>query len=389
MPRTALGRRVRRFCLLVLLGIAGGTPVSASRSSSSGWALGRVSEIFSDVRSAADFRYDLKDDTGTQMDCLHVDAILGDKSIWGGHGYLGLYHANANGQYSVRLASSPDMMSWTYRRTVVSNADMPFLKRVDKGQDGWLLLAHEQWMNPGSRLPSRLGFKLFYNESQLLHGDHFNSYIAPLSVGQQSQLEGTPSIYTATRSTVKGLVVVSADIGFHFNNDEGIDTVASSTLESFGPTVLVPRWNNPHEETRYNRMFIDKGAIGNIGQRAPGTISSMHISLQEANIGKMPPTIWADWRTWIYHFAPGEGAVPSGASGSSASMLNITTHRGSTAIGNPSWHAVPCPSAAWIPGRNADLDCVFVSYFVFSEGAAPGEAGVLAFVKPLPADDGE
>ena len=94
------------------------------------------------------------------------------------------------------------MMSWTYRRTIVSNADMPFLKRVDKGQDGWLLLAHEQWMNSGSRLPSRLGFKLFYNESQLLLGDHFNSFIAPLSVGQRSQLEGTPSIYTATR-TVK------------------------------------------------------------------------------------------------------------------------------------------------------------------------------------------
>ena len=168
-----------RFCLLVLLGIARMAPVSASRSSP-GRALGRVSEIFSDVRSAADFRYDLKDDTGTQMDCLHVDAILGDKSIWGGHGYLGLYHANVNGQYNVRLASSSDMMSWTYRRTIVSNADMPFLKRVDKGQDGWLLLAHEQWMNSGSRLPSRLGFKLFYNESQLLLGDHFNSYICLL-----------------------------------------------------------------------------------------------------------------------------------------------------------------------------------------------------------------
>ena len=45
---------------------------------------------------------------------------------------------------------------------------------------------------------------------------------------------------------------------------------------------------------------------------------------------------------------------------------------------------MPCPSDT-LPGREAD--CIFVSYFVFSEGAAPGEAGVLAFVKPLPADN--
>ena len=43
-------------------GIARMAPVSTSRSSS-GRALGRISEISSGVRSAADFRYDLKDDT--------------------------------------------------------------------------------------------------------------------------------------------------------------------------------------------------------------------------------------------------------------------------------------------------------------------------------------
>ena len=334
-----------------------------------------VSEIFTDVRSATQHRYDLKDNTGTQMDCLHVDAILGDKSIWGNHKYLGLYHANVGGQYNVRLASSSDMMSWTYRRTIIYNADMPYLKRVDSGQNGWLLLAHEQWMNPGSKLPSRLGFKLFYNESQLLSGVHFNSYIAPLSVGKHSQLEGTPNIYNARRSIVKDLVVVNAEIGFHFNNDKGVDTVASSQLQNFGPTALAPEWHDPHEEVRYNQMFIDKGAIGNIGQRASGMISTMHISLQEANIGKMPPTIWEDWRTWMYHYAPGEGGVPTGATGSSVEMLKISTHGGSTAIANPSWHIVPCPDQS--------SKCIFVSYFIFSEGAAPGEAGVLAFVKSL------
>ena len=329
--------------------------------------------IFGDVTTSLSHRYNMQDNTGHQLGVVHVDAIKGDKGPWGGHSYIGVYHVHVNNEFEVRLASSPDMMSWTYRRTLVSNADMPYLFRVDAGTDGWLMLTHEQWMTPGSGAPSRLGFKLYYNEAALLAGNHFNSYNAPLTVGHHSSIEGTPCIYAANRRMHHGLVVVDADIGFHFNNKHGIDQVGQGRLESFGPTTLQPSWGGTSRADNYDQLFIDKGAVGNIGQRAPGVIHGTHISLQEANIGPMPPTIWKDWRVWLYYFGSGEGDVPGGAGGAHVEVVPVKTHAGSTAFGNPSWHHVPCPGS----GGN----CVFVSYFIFGEGAKPGEGGVLGFVK--------
>jgi hypothetical protein len=92
------------------------------------------------------------------------------------------------GEYEVRLARSSDLMQWTFVRTLLPNADMPFLKKVTTGSGSssdasWILLTHEQWMRPGSETPSQLGFKLYYNESQLAAGDPFNSFVAPLTPG--------------------------------------------------------------------------------------------------------------------------------------------------------------------------------------------------------------
>ena len=89
----------------------------------------------------------------------------------------------------------------------------------------------------------------------------------------------------------------------------------------------------------------------------------------------MPP-IWADWRAWIYDFAQ-EALFPQ--NWGLCCILNITTHRGSTAIANRAGTPCPCPSD--LCGREAD--CIFVSYFVFSEAR---EAGV-HLSSTLPADN--
>lgn len=248
---------------------------------------------------------------------------------------------------------------------------MPYLKRV-KGNT-WLLLAHEQWENSGSRLPSRIGLKLYYNESDLFTGTHFNSFEAPLSVGRHSQLEGTPNIYSATAQLRSGYWVVDALLGFHFNDDKGVDQVAHATLQTFGPTVLQPTWS-AQPATRYNVLFIKAGAIGNIGQREMGTLGNTRFIVQEGNIGHMPPTIWQDWRIWIYWYSASEGIVPNGSG--RVQMLSPKTPGGSTAFGNPSFSIVKCP--------NDPLNkCLFVSYFLFGEGAAPGEGGSCIFFSPL------
>ena len=230
-------------------------------------------------------------------------------------------------------------------------------------------------MNAQSQLPSQLGFKLFYNETQLLYGDYFNSYVAPLSVGSQSQLEGTPSIYDMEVHTSNDLLVVDADVGFHFNDDNGVDQVAYGKLQDFGPTTITTSFVDQEVAINYNELFVNEGAIGNIGQRAPGYINGVHLNVQEANIGPMPPTVWEDWRVWLYFYGPDESAIPTGAEGSSVEVLKVVTHDGSTAFANPSFTQLPCS-----PNKQTGA-CIFISYFIFSEGAAPGEQGVVSFFK--------
>jgi hypothetical protein len=361
--------------------------------------------LFSNVTSSVAHAYDLKDDQGSQMACVHAYAAR-SPAVWGGgHRYWALYQAKVGSEFQVRLASSSDLVTWAFRRTLLQNADMPYASRPgpatpaqlragapqwplrDGGasNDGWIVVTHEQWMRPGSTLPSQLGFKLYYNESQLLAGTHFNSYVAPLSVGSASRLEGTPSLYATTLVQRGGLWMVDADVGFHFNDERGIDQVASGTLGSFGPTAVTPALTRQARADAYDDLFASRGAVGNIGQRAPGTLLGAHLCAQEANVGAMPPTVWADWRVWLYFFGAAEGDVPTGASGN-VTMLNVTTHGGSTAFGNPSWTVLPCPGASAGGPGGPSPSCLFVSYFLFGEGAAPGEAGVCAFVQQLPGD---
>ena len=229
-------------------------------------------------------------------------------------------------------------------------------------------------MSPGSGAPSRLGFKLYYNRSELLAGSHFNSFVAPLTVGARSRLEGTPNIYNATLRLSKGLYVVDAEIGFHFNDDSGVDQVAQGTLRSFGPTVDTPEWTSA-EATGYDEAFKRAGAVGNVGQRDAGVLGGSVIVVQEGNTGHMPPTVWKDWRLWLYVPAADESLPPSGK-GTITELVPITNGN-STAFGNPSFKTVPCP-------ENRASRCVFVSFFAFGEGAAPGEAGVVAFYGRAP-----
>jgi hypothetical protein len=157
-----------------------------------------LDDVFGNVTAADGFRYDLKDSAGYQMDCMHVLEAK-DVSAWGGSKYFATYHTKIGSEYEVRLSRSSNLLDWTFVRAIISNADMPYMSRpvvAETNSDNqWILLTHEQWMTAGSRIPSRLGFKLYSSESDLAAGNHFNSYIAPLTVGQSTTIEGTPSIY--------------------------------------------------------------------------------------------------------------------------------------------------------------------------------------------------
>ena len=237
---------------------------------------------------------------------------------------------------------------------------------------------------PGSSAPSRLGFKLYYSLAELLAGRHFNSFVAPLTLGAHTTLEGTPNIYNATAVTRGGLDMVDAEVGFHYNDQKGVDTVGHGSLRSFGPTSKEAEigWTTA-SATGYDAAFKKVGCIGNIGQRDAGGLGGSVLVMQEGNTAHMPPTVWAEWKLWLYSPDAAEDILgPAGPTGAGQiTQLKPTTDKGSTAFGNPSFKVVPCPGGSAAEGEQ---QCVFVSFFAFGEGAAPGEAGVVAFVNPAP-----
>ena len=123
----------------------------------------------------------------------------------------------------------------------------------------------------------------------------------------------------------------------------------------------------------------------------------------------MPHAPQADWKLWLYLPGTNETLPPTGAG--TPYRLSPVTDKNSTAFGNPSFKVLPCPPAAataatagataagsrrfddaagastpasTTAGITANTTgsspkCVFVSFFAFGEGAAPGEAGVVAF----------
>ena len=133
-----------------------------------------LESLLGDVTESLDYRYGLTDSSGLQMDCAHVDEIFSEegRNIVEGDSYYGVYHAMVGNEYQVRLATSSDLMTWKFRKTLISNADMPYVRRIEQmNPHSLLMLAHEQWMSPNSTIPSQLGFKLYANESTLLAPD--------------------------------------------------------------------------------------------------------------------------------------------------------------------------------------------------------------------------
>lgn len=116
----------------------------------------------------------------------------------------------------------------------------------------------------------------------------------------------------------------------------------------------------------YNAALTAAGATGNIGGRCFVEFAGDRWNIQEGNIQGPPivPTNFRDWRVWLYRYAD-----------ASVKMLAVRTHGGSVSFGNPSAVIVPSPKDGQA--------CMCVTYFVFGEGAGPGEAGSLLFFTPL------
>ena len=323
-----------------------------------------------------------------RMDALHVMELKKQANINTYGRYVGVYHHKSGGplDFEIHLATSEDLMNWTFRKVLLTHADMPYIIRstsdVTSEANSWIVLAHEEWQTNGS---CKLAFKTYYDEDVLLSGLHSFGYTADITLSDKG-LEGTPSIYSAELLLRNDRWVVDLNVGFHYNkqvsNEAGArDMVGTAILTDFG--------NNNSWATQAATNYMDhitlQGATGNVGQRDFITINDNKFALQEGNIQGAPYDKWdfGAWRLWIYQYKDETGMVPA-----PSDVVNINfwdtyfkpffprTHNRSTSFGNPSIKILTNPN-------DTTSQVLFAHFYIFGEGAATGEAGPCIFYQPI------
>jgi hypothetical protein len=341
--------------------------------------LERLKNLLTNVQGSTGHTYGVKDSRGVGMDCMRVIYA----PIHGVRRYLALYHHYQTDikTFHIFIAQSFDLLKWEFLRRVVSNADMPALQ-IDAAT-GRVLLVYEHFLSSKERWPCAVGVRLYSSIDTLISGKPLSMYTAPNTI---SRIEGTPNIYSFddTKQTI--------EIGFHYQNESLIrDEVARGLLRGFPGKE--PVWTAT-VDAKYNSALSKQGVTGNIGgrdvlqfnsnprrvpiaagtnpRRVPiaGTIELDALApvfmISEGNVQPPPahPTAWDSWRVWLWT-TDAEAVTP----------LHVQTHQSSVAVANPSMTVLPAP----LTGQPA----LFVTYFIFSEGAAKGEGGPLAFFTQL------
>jgi hypothetical protein len=247
-------------------------------------------------------------------------------------GFVGLYHSyrEATEAFYVHLATSSDLMNWTWRVELASEASMPTIKPAS---DGGYVVAWEQ--EPDNHLK----FAYYSTWTNLLNGVASKTFDAPRRLS--SCAEGTPNLYSASSTWV--------DVGFHFYANCDLDRQARGTTD----------WRSwsPAEKPLLDRAILVHGVMGGVGDRDVVSFKGFDFTLIE---GQVIRDDWRSWRIFLYDDETGQ-----------AEQLNIRTHAGSVAFTNPTVEQIV------IGGQKA----VLVTLFVPQEGAKSTEAGQLIYYR--------
>lgn len=359
--------------LTALLALALAAPALAgptrAQRAQSGESLAKIVER---VDRTTAHRYGAKDDRGAPLEGLKVVQVH-DRNI-------GIYHAPGGGRFNVHIATSGDLISWRRRVTIDEDASQPTIAVLPGGS---LLVAYEKTTladllprppapleqllhNPFKILDDvlnriRVRFRYYRSVDDLLDGRFARQFTAPRLLSPTA--EGTPSI---TNASLRGGLISRSriQVGLHyFANAVGqpqVDRRATGVLTNFRSWEERARPDLDEAflgaQTRHDGFAISPA--GSIGDRDQIIFDGVRLELQEA---QYLPNNFASWRTFL---VDPRGRAPR--------PLQILTDRGSRSFGNPSVTELTGPS-----GRRA----VFVSVYVFSEGAASGEAGPLIYYR--------
>ena len=297
--------------------------------------------IVENVSAATGKRYQTRDNLGASMDGLKI--VNNPRG-----GYLGVYHTTEAHRIHVsRVATSPDMLTWTRRAVISPRASMPTIKVLT---DGSVLIAEEADNNKspkGSRTWIRV--KHYRNVNALLAGRAARSIDLPHTQVPHLGAEGTPDIRNVRlRPDIGRSTIV---LGFHYFRDGEVDWQAHGLLTDFRDwrTARIPARDRPIEQL---------GVRGNIGDRDTVVLDGRRLALVE---GQGAAGDFGTWRIYLYD-------------GRTARRMDIRSDAGSTAFANPSVSLVRAPSGA---------PAIVVTLFVPQEGAARGESGELVYYRVI------
>jgi hypothetical protein len=330
------------------VGIAVVVPAPASAQvigDPSGSARRQLAGIVQNVALATRARYGSRDSAGRTLDTIKIIER-------GGSGYVSAFHSpDGSGSFSVRFATSSNLLTWSSGTGSVADASQATLARRP---DGSFLAGYEKRSSDGR---SNVQFGQYAGVSGLLAGTATS--VLPVSRTLSTWNEGTPSLRDVTN--------VSATVGFHYlstNISPAADRNARGLLGGFPGTA--PIWGSVTVDDPVNTAIqaIDP-TVSHIGDRDALYFRGYWFRLIEAQTRRDD---WSSWRIYLYD----EAAAGAGDTAHAMTKLSIRTNLGSSSFGNPTATVVTDPSG---------FRAVVMTLFLFSEGAAPGEGGELIYYR--------
>ena len=293
--------------------------------------------LIGDVRNSTGHRYALKDSAGNRMDTVKIISNRGG-------GYLAVYHTGDN----VNLATSSNLLTWIFRRTLDPQATQPTIFELPTGG---FLTATEFNNQTGSG--GRVRLRHYASLSTLLSGTVEREQTIPRSLSACN--EGTPNFYSV--SLTPDVRTSTMDLGFHYQRNCDLDRQARGRLTNFSTWSAIA---DTEADARLTAAASAQGRVvnGNIGDRDTVLFDNIRYTLYEVQYNRGD---FGSWRLYLHNWQTGTTVHQP-----------VTTHGGSTAFANPTLSSIISPA-----GKPA----IVVSLFVPSEGAAAGEGGQLVFYR--------
>lgn len=273
--------------------------------------------------------------------------------------YIGVYNYwNETDYFSARVATSTDLINWTYRATIDDNySDMPDIKILP---DDTILITYE--ICP--ELPCRIRFRHYNNLSELFASRHDAEYTQNSWLNSGDQFgEGTPSIISYVWNG--SIYNTTFNFGFHHRTPDGTAYPAFGGYdrEGFGYLENWTNWTTWDDE-ELNYKVKSMGINASVGGRDYFSYKGISYNILEGQIDDQPypETFWGTWRIFLQ-------------SNSSMDYLDMKTHGGSMSFSNPK---------ASIVTLNG-MDTLVVSLWIHTGGnnSAPGECCGTVYYKTL------